>query len=132
MSEINLMREIQVALSEVGARVFRNNVALAWASNLVHRAYKNETVKLNPGDIVLRNARPIHAGLVEGASDYIGWSNKNGLFVACEVKVPGGRVTPKQVTFLGAVREAGGIAILADSPEGAKQDYEDQVHGNRL
>lgn len=131
MSEINLMREIQVALTEVGARVFRNNVALAWASNMIHRCTKRETVTLNPGDIVLRNARPIHAGLIEGASDYIGWSN-TGLFVACEVKRPGGRITPKQVTFLGNVREAGGIAILADSPDGAKQDYEDQAHGNRF
>lgn len=131
MSEINLMREIQVALTEVGARVFRNNVALAWASNLIHRATKRETVTLNPGDIVLRNARPIHAGLIDGASDYIGWS-QNGLFVACEVKQPGGRITPKQVTFLGNVREAGGIAILADSPDGAKQDYEDQLHGNKF
>jgi hypothetical protein len=39
----------------------------------------------------------------------------NGQFWAIEVKTPKGRVTDEQLEFLGAVRQKGGVGILARS-----------------
>jgi hypothetical protein len=38
-----------------------------------------------------------------------------GLFLACEVKRPGGKLTAEQTVFLDAVRAAGGIALCVSS-----------------
>lgn len=115
--EADLMRKIQIAISTLGARVFRNNVALAWAGK-VQRFTERTNVIVNPGDVVVRNARPIHAGLIDGASDLIGWSS-TGKFMACEVKTESGKLSDEQINFLMAVHSAGGIAIIARSPEEA-------------
>ena len=54
-----------------------------------------------------------------GISDILGIWNKekgkdgDGLFLAIEVKKPGGRVSPAQTRFLDNVRANGGIGILA-------------------
>ena len=73
------------------------------------------------GYLELKNARPFHAGLVKGSSDYIGWhekvitpemvGRKVALIVALEVKREGGgRVSTDQERFIKAVQNAGGIA----------------------
>lgn len=120
MPEADIMRKIQIAASTLGARVFRNNVALAWAGK-VQRWPTATLVNINPQDVVIRNARPIHAGLVEGASDLIGWNNK-GKFLAIEVKDEDGRLTTEQNNFIEAVKWSGGIAFVARSPEEAKAE----------
>jgi len=128
MSEAILMRQIQVAVSKVGARIFRNNSALAWAGAVVKiNTIRNITV--GPGDVVIRNARPIHAGLCEGSSDLIGWQTKKitpdmvglsvAIFTAVEVKTKKGKSSQQQVQFLEAVKSAGGIAVIARSVEEA-------------
>lgn len=38
-----------------------------------------------------------------------------GSFIACEVKKPGGKLTPKQAAFLDRVRKAGGLAVCVAS-----------------
>jgi len=110
MTEGDLMRAIMLAVSERGARVFRNNVAQGWVGELI---WKN-----NFGTIKLRNARPLHAGLCNGSSDLVGWT-KDGRMLAIEVKTRTGRVTEEQETFLMSVRDAGGIAGVARSVEEA-------------
>lgn len=119
--ESELGRRIQVALSTIGARMFRNNVALGWVGNAVQH--------LGNGDVLIRNARPLHAGLCEGSSDYIGFNSititqemvgaRVAVFVACEVKTTTGRVSEAQRNFIAAVKQAGGVAFVARSPEEA-------------
>jgi len=55
-----------------------------------------------------------------GASDLLGIMRGSGIFVACEVKVPGKKPTEEQKTFLRRVASAGGIAFCAHSSEEAK------------
>jgi hypothetical protein len=109
MSEKALIHQVQVLASRLGARLFRNNVSLAWAGNKVLHITKSGQVFVNPGDVVIRRARPIHTGLTEGASDLIGWTVE-GLFCACEVKTGRTATTDKQAAFLRAVQSAGGRA----------------------
>lgn len=121
MGETTILKKIQITASKVGARLFRNNVSLAWASNNIRRFTKRQTItiQVNPGDIILFNARPIHAGLCEGSSDLIGWKTINGVavFTACEVKTPRGRTSQKQQWFLDAVNKSGGLAFVARSED---------------
>ena len=49
-----------------------------------------------------------------GVSDIIGL-NKNGKFIAVEVKKPGGKPSKEQIEFLEDVKNKNGIAILAES-----------------
>lgn len=93
-------------------RVFRNNTGMGWAGQLVSKGPN--------GFVALRNARPLHAGLVEGSSDLIGWHTvtirpehvgaRLAVFVALEAKHGVGRLTPEQRNFIDVVRRAGGIA----------------------
>jgi len=125
--ESELGRRIQVALSSVGARMFRNNVALAWVGLKLSKP-------LRDGSIVIRNPRPLHAGLCDGSSDYIGWKSveitqdmvgrKAAIFCAVEVKTSTGKTTEAQNNFIEAVNEAGGIAFVARSEEEAKNNIE--------
>lgn len=75
---------------------------------------------MNPGDVLIRKARPIHAGLCVGSSDLIGWG-KTGLFTAIEVKTERGRVTPEQQNFIDAVKRAGGIGAIVRNLEETRE-----------
>ena len=68
----------------------------------------------------------------EGGSDLIGWAKLNGaaVFLAIECKRRGARTPPerlkKQLAFIAAVRDAGGIAAMCFSVEefiGVVRDY---------
>lgn len=116
-------------MSNIGARIFRNNVALAWTGNKVVHIKQKTTIMLDNGDVIIRGARPIHAGLCEGSSDYIGFfptiitddmvGKKVAIFTACEVKTKIGRVSEKQKIFIDVVKSAGGIAFVARSDDEA-------------
>jgi len=96
MPETSLLRDIQVALSRAGARVFRNNVGL----------------------FTTDSGAKVRTGLCVGSSDLIGWT-ANGRFLAVEVKTPKGRLTQEQIHFIDAVRAHGGVAFCARSVEEA-------------
>lgn len=115
------MRSILLACSRGVTRLFRNNTAQAWVGR--HVQFKRvETVTVQPGDVLIRDARPLHAGLCVGSSDLIGWTQRDGraVFTAIEVKAERGRVTEEQATFIAAVQAAGGIAGVARSAEEAR------------
>lgn len=109
MSEAKLMRDIQLRLSALGARVFRNNV----------------------GMLEDRGGQKVRYGLCVGSSDLIGLvpmtitpemvGKKIAIFTAVEVKTPTGRLTKEQADFLDAVKTAGGIAFVARSVEEAER-----------
>lgn len=84
----------------------------------------------NSTDLLIQDARPLHAGLCEGSSDLIGWTTKTvtpdmvgkpvAVFTAIEVKSGTGRATKEQINFLKVVRESGGISGVITSPEQAE------------
>lgn len=132
MSEADLMRRLQVAASKLGARLFRQNTGMAWVGD-ARRFAKPELVKVMPGDVVIRRARPFHAGIT-GMSDLGGWTPATvtaemvgstvALYTQVEVKA-GARVTKEQVAWINAVREAGGRAGVARS----ENDLPAIIHG---
>lgn len=120
MNEANLMRSILLACSRGATRLWRNNVAQAWVGKL-EQAPRAFVTTVYPGDVLIRNARPLHAGLCTGSSDLIGYTVRNGVavFTAVEVKTATGRATPEQRQFLDVVGGAGGIAGVARSVDEA-------------
>jgi hypothetical protein len=121
MSEMTLLRSILLACSRGPTRLFRQNTGQGWVGQS-RRFSRAETVVVQPGDVLIRNARPLHAGLCEGSSDLIGWTQRDGqaLFTAIEVKAEHGRLTPEQAAFLRAVEQAGGVAGVARSVDEAR------------
>jgi hypothetical protein len=115
LSETDELKRIQLRLARTST-LFRNNVALAWVGN---------AAKLRNGDVLIRNARPMHAGLVVGSSDLIGWTpvvirpehvgKTLAVFTAIEGKSERGQIQPEQSTFIKNVNAAGGIAFVARS-----------------
>ena len=111
MTEADLMRSCQLAATQNGARLFRNNVALAWVGKLAPGYPKR-------GDVLLLNARPLHAGLAVGSGDLIGLGS-HGRFLSIETKIKGRRPTPEQTAWCEMVLRLGGVAGTAYSIEQA-------------
>jgi len=120
LTEGDIMRLLQIKASALGARLFRQNTGLAWVGKVVRFA-REQSVKVSPGDIVIRNARPFHAGF-EGMSDLGGWvpveitpdmvGQKIALYAQVEVK-KNTRATAAQKAWIQAVNMAGGRAGVA-------------------
>lgn len=94
MTEADLMRLIQIAVSTKGHRVWRNNVGVAWDKRGV----------------------PIRFGLQVGSADLIGLTS-SGRFLSIEVKTSTGRISDEQLAWRDMVTDMGGIAIIARSVE---------------
>lgn len=122
MAEIDLMRRLQKLASSLGARLFRQNTGQAWVGK-VERGPR--TVRLNAGDVVIRNARPFHAGFT-GMSDLGGWvpveitpdmvGSTIARYAQVEVK-ENARPTKEQIAWINAVNKAGGVAGIARNDE---------------
>ena len=105
MSEAEILRQVRLQASKLGIVTLRNNV----------------------GVLRDRDGRYVHYGLGTGSSDLIGWKSvtitaemlgkRHAVFVAIEVKAPGGRATDEQVNFLNQVKLAGGVAAIVRSAE---------------
>lgn len=117
VSEFNTLKEIQLAFSKLGHRIFRNNTAQAWAGKSIPFT-KKMMVQVYPRDVLVRNAYPLRAGLCTGSSDGIGFT-KDGRFLAIEIKSDKGKPTEEQISFITAVNRVGGIAFVAKSVEEA-------------
>lgn len=119
MKETNIVREILKAITGIGARAFRQNTGMGWAG---------QATRINHDTVVVKHARPLHAGLCKGSSDIIGWTpveitpdmvgQRVAVFTAIEVK-KSSRATQQQIRFINAVNAAGGIAGIAHSPDEA-------------
>lgn len=120
MSERDLLNDIRMQASHLGARLFRNNVGIGWAGRLIKHV---------GGSVTLLSARPLHAGLCIGSSDLVGWmpytiktedvGRTVALFCAVEVKWGGTVVTNEQAAFIMAVKMAGGLAGVVRDTETA-------------
>src|SRR3990167_1538414 len=107
MPETSLVKLIQVALSELGVRLFRNNV----------------------GALKDKSGRWVQFGLCPGSSDLVGWrtitvtpamvGKKVAIFCAIEVKGKGSKTHPKrleeQKRFIEPVSMSGGLAMFTDN-----------------
>ncbi len=140
MNETTLLHRVMMKLSDAGARIFRNHVGLGWQGRAQQFA-RPGVVPVEPGDVLIRKARPLHAGLCVGSSDIIGWHstvvtpNMIGrhvaIFTAAECKSQSGQLTTEQERFLNAVRKAGGIAIEArDADEAVAELKRSRGNGN--
>lgn len=118
MAEADLMRLLQRCASSLGARLFRQNTGMAWVGNVERGPGR---FVLGPGDVVIRKARPFHAG-VTGMSDLGGWvpvqvtTDMIGATVAVYVQVEvkeNGCATKEQTAWIEAVNKAGGRAGVA-------------------
>ena len=99
MLESDFMRQIMLLATQAGARVFRNNVGLAWMGK---KSRQGSTV-------TIQGAVPVKFGLCVGSSDLIGWVP----VTAIETKGHRTGITPEQVNFLSQVANGGGIAIIS-------------------
>lgn len=137
MSESNVARRILLAISDLDVRVHRFNTALSWVGKVQRWPFSNHVI-VDPSDLVIRNARPIHSGF-PGASDYMGWTQmvvtpnmvgkKIAVFTAVEVKDVKGRLSSEQEHFIDVVKDAGGIGIVPRSPEEAVSEIKSFKNG---
>jgi hypothetical protein len=133
MTEANLMRKIQMYVTELGHRLFRNNVGVGYQGKAIE--YKQRgSVAVYPGDVLIRQARRVRYGLCKGSSDLLGWTTvtiehkhlgmRLAIFTAIEVKTQSGRLSKEQRDFLTAVKSQGGIAGIARGTEDAAEIIE--------
>ena len=119
-------RMLLAAHRVLGVRLFRNNTGQAWVGR-AKRLRPGQTYQAQGGEVVIQGARPLHAGLIKGAGDGIGWrtiqitpdmvGQKIAVFVSVEAKYGSGKLEPDQRTWDKNVRDAGGISIVARSPD---------------
>lgn len=129
--EHELQNRIRNALVE-DCLLYRANVGRGWTGDKVEKAhpYRKTTVVLEPGDVVIRAARPFDTGLPAGFHDLFGLTPVRvtpahvgdlfGVFTSIEVKTTSGRVSPKQQKFGKAINAHGGFTGVARSVEDAK------------
>lgn len=119
MSDHAFLTRILLAVAHGPVRLFRNNVGQGWVGQST-RITRAGVVMLTPGDVVVKRARPLHAGLARGSGDLIGWRSITitpemvgttiAQFVSLEAKEGAGRLEIEQRAWLDAVNAAGGIA----------------------
>jgi hypothetical protein len=120
--ESNITKEILLEASRNKTILFRNNTGTGWIGERIHYP--------KPGYVLLKNARPLEAGLTKGGSDLIGWKmveitpdmlgRKFAIFTAIEVKTESGRASQNQLNFISQVRAGGGVAGIARSADEAR------------
>jgi hypothetical protein len=120
--ETVILQAIRLAVGKTvkGVRLFRNHAGIFWAGRVV--SYDPATHV-----VTLCNAQRIQGGLVNGASDLIGWRSvvvtpdmvgrRVAVFCTPEVKLPGAKPTAEQITWRDNVLSAGGIAGIVHSPD---------------
>jgi hypothetical protein len=112
MNETTILQRIRLAASKVtGLKLFRNNC----------------------GGLKDHQGRFVQFGLHPGSADLIGWrtvtitpdmvGQRVAVFASVEVKTENGRVKPEQQNWLEQVANAGGLAVVARSPEQAAEFF---------
>lgn len=135
--ETKILKQIRMLASSYGARLFRNNLYPGYGGEAI-RISEPGALYMDPGDVLVRQARVIRPGFPNGSSDLIGFvpievteemiGKKIAVFMACEVKSPGGKVTKAQDNFIGYIRAQGGVSLVAFSPEDALAVLEDPIN----
>lgn len=142
-SENTVQREIWLALGSI-CRLFRLNTGRAWFSNLGPKGVQ----RLADGSVLIKAPRSIALGFagpngdpVVGACDLPGWTTvvitpemvgrKVAVFTSIETKrTKGGKTSADQLNWCSQVKQAGGIAGIANSPEAAVAIVSDWKQSN--
>ena len=121
MKEADIMRRYQIDASIAGNRLFRNNVGRGVVGKEI-RTSKPKMMLVNTGDVLVRHARPFHAGLCVGSGDLIGWTRKVitaemigetvAIFTSEEIKTETGKASEAQENWRKTVISAGGYAAV--------------------
>ena len=122
--EAQIQQRILLACGSGTVRLWRNNVGTGWAgpaTKVTPGNIRAVAAAIRPGDVVVRQGRPLHAGLCVGSSDLIGYRQVGGLaqFVALEVKSATGRASAEQQRFIDHICSAGGCGAVVRSVEDA-------------
>lgn len=135
--ETRLMKQGQVDHgSRRDVRLFRNNVGQAWQGRRLK--YKpGDFHKVERGDVILSEARPVQFGLAEGSGDLIGGKvvtvtpDMVGkpllVFLSIETKTDKGRLSAEQKKWIQFVQLFGGIAGVARTAE----DFHSIIDGEK-
>lgn len=118
-------------------RLFRNEVVgAAWTAprERVFHGPSDRPIRLQEGDVLLRNPKRFNAGLYKGSSDLVGWrpltiteemvGQQVAQFVSIEAKEGAGRLSEQQRRWLETVERQGGFAIVARSVEDVRRALE--------
>ena len=118
--ETQLMRDVQLNLSQGDVRLFRNNVGHAW---------HGKPIWIDEGLLLVNPTRLVY-GLATGSSDLIGWRKRTitqadvgktiAQFVSLEAKSPKERATKEQIEWLRQVQDMGGLAGVFHDQEEAE------------
>ena len=136
MKESSILAKIELAIGSLAKTItWRHNTGQAWMGKF-QRVATPGMVRVNAGDVVIRNARPVKFGL-PGSGDIIGLRSITidesmvgktiGQFISVEVKTKTGRLADQQAKFGGMVRRHGGIYVVATSPEEATAALESLI-----
>ena len=117
--ENKVIKEVQIAATRSGARLFRNSTGMAWQGQL-----NGEAETLSGKTVTLKSARRVKYGLAVGSSDLIGWTPLEitpdmigqtvAVFTAVECKTKSyTKATEAQENFLQVIADAGGLAYIA-------------------
>lgn len=121
-AETSVLRRLQIKVSPLGWRLFRNLVGGAWMGQVTEeRTLDNKGKPLHMVELI--NAYRVKIGLGTGSSDAVGWrpvvvtqdmvGQTIAQFVAAELKTLGyKKVTDEQTNFLQQVADAGGLAMV--------------------
>lgn len=138
MSDVGFLNTISLAIGRGATRVFRNSIGLGWVGES-RRFSRPETIQVGAGDVLIRRARPLHAGLVKDSADLIGWhtveitpemvGRRMAVFASFEGKQGSDRSSAGQVHWRSEVQKAGGIACEVRRPEDATRAIAEFVAG---
>ena len=106
MNESAILQRVRLAASKLGYRLSRNNSG----------CFEDKTGRwVRFGCFAPGGADLIGYKTIRITEEHLGMAVAQ--FVAIEVKTPTGKLKPEQAQFLKAVRESGGIAIVARSAD---------------
>lgn len=124
-SESKILKQVRLALQPYG-RYTRVNVGTGWTGNKVRRIANPGQVFVEPGDVVIKAARPFSTGVPAGTADIIGVTRVTitpdmvgqviGVATAIETKSARGKQRDAQKIFQRVFEAQGGIYGLARSP----------------
>jgi hypothetical protein len=128
-SERRVLAETLIGLTALPDSLFwRHNTGQAWQGRRAEGKV-GSTVRIEPGMVILRDARPVKFGL-EGSGDIIGTIKPpggRGQPIAVETKAESGKQRDAQLIFERQWVKAGGIYVLARTAEEAVNKVQTSV-----
>lgn len=113
-----LTSEIRLLASKLGARLWRRNTGVGWIGRS-KKFTKREQIWVGPGDVLINQARPFHAGET-GQYDTYGWhavvvtpdmvGQTVAVHVEIEIKFGADRESPEQKSW-GAMCKQQGVRV---------------------